>query len=239
MKFSDFTALIQIIISFYFASFGLRIAKTISQNKYNDILAKKETFRNYIEYRSRKRLNLTDWERFNKIDEYVKRFDNQFDHSRKIYEEIFIFSGLYGLIILFSTVFYDNNTLFVQLNNTGLLYFNLSFIFILITIFIKLFKKEIKPLSTIRILEYTLFLIFILAISIILNSCIIFSFLDNFSHENFILATLMILSFPYFLFYAQWKYCTRRLAEDLPSIDALANEFVISTENYLNENIKI
>ncbi len=67
----------------------------------------------------------------------------------------------------------------------------------------------------------------------------LFSFLDNFSHENFILATLMILSFPYFLFYAQWKYCTRRLAEDLPSIDALANEFVISTENYLNENIKI
>lgn len=237
MNLSDFTAIIQLLVGFYFALFGLQTTRIISRNKYMDLISKKDSVRNFIESKSQIPMMEDEWEKFKSINKYVKRFENHFDKSNDIFEEMFIYSGFYGFIILFVSVFYDNKASIGILGNTGLLYFNIFFVLTLGDVFRKLYRDNIVLYSTFRLVIYSTSLFAIFVISIFLNKYVLFNFLDFLPHIWFVAPTLCLIALSYFLFYYRWKSNTSTLTREIDQIEELINNFSNNSKVYIKSNI--
>jgi len=237
MKLSDFNAIIQILVGFYFAFFGFQLAKRLSDKKYTSFLYKKDSIRNFVESKSQITLLHEDWKKYDRISEYINKFENHFEKSFMIFEEMFIYSGLFGFIVLFTAVFFDKDLGSDNFGNAGLLYFNFFYLVTLFWVFRKLFKKEIEKSSTLLIVGFTTILFIIFLCSILFNNCILFSCLDYAQHGCFVGLTIFSLSLSYFLFYFRWKLNSYILFREIDSIEKLIAEFTDSSQEYINEKI--
>lgn len=169
----------------------------------------------------------------------MRRFDNHFDNSRKVFEEMFIYSGFYGCLILFMSVFYDAKVGDWKLGNAGLLYADLFFAFTLFDVYRKLYKDVIKLYSTLRLVVYCIILLAIFLVSVLGNSFGVFSFLNIFSRLFFTIFTLFLLVFAYILYYYRWKSNTYKLSSEIIEIEILINQFSNISAEYINSKIRI
>lgn len=238
MCLSDFNSLIELLTGLYFAFFGLQLARTISENKYEVFLSKKDSIRNFIETKSRVPLEKDEWKKFDVIEKYIKKFENHFEKSSEIFEEMFIYSGLFGIIILFISAFYDKSIGLGHIGNTGLFYINVWYIISLCVIYCKLFKNEIKTYSTFKLVQFAVVLLIIFVATIFFSKRMVFNFLDEISTDYFVVLTLFSLLLSYALFYARWKFNTRRLFNEINRINDLVAEFSTTSNSYILRNIK-
>jgi len=238
MCLSDFNSLIELLTGLYFAFFGLQLARTISVNKYEVFLSKKDSIRNFIESKSKVPLAKNEWKKFEKIERYIKKFENHFEKSSEIFEEMFIYSGLFGIIILFISAFYDKAMKLGHIGNTGLLYINIWYIFSLFVIYTKLFKNDIKTYSTFKIVKFAVVLLIIFSLAIIFSDFLVFNYLNSVSPDFFVVLTLFSLFLSYVMFYVRWKLNTRRLFNEIDQINELVAEVSITSQNYILQNIK-